>query len=477
MSTGKAIRLNGAHGRRSGAAYERAVGLALGLVLLLPATSPLAQDTTALSFDQAHERMERVSDALAAADANLRARQDLSDATARMRLPEISLEARYLEFQKTLDLPLGSLAPVAEAFGIDSPLRFRERDRRLRPVLTAVLPLYTGGQIPAAQAAAAAALRGADAERAQQFQTLTSQLVQAYFGQSLAEQALTVRREVRDGMRQHLAHAQSLEREGFATRAQVLQATVARDASERDYRKAVNDRDAAAQALALILRSDAPVAPITPLFVVSASPGTLEAFTRAALERHPQLAQLRALDEQAGAGVRVQQASLKPQVFLFGQYDLYRQDALLTDTDWAFGVGLKYTFLSGRDRPRQISAARAQQEQAQAALREAENQISIGVAQAWNALETARQQFLLLDSSIEQARENLRLQELSFREGQSTSLDVIDARLGLGAARVEHAQAAYDYCVALAHLLELGGQSAHFGEYVRKANHRVFPHE
>ena len=199
MSTGKAIRLNGAHGRRSGAAYERAVGLALGLVLLLPATSPLAHAATALSFDQAHERMERVSDALAAVDANLRARQDLSDATARMRLPEISLEARYLEFQKTLDLPLGSLAPVAEAFGIDSPLRFRERDRRLRPVLTAVLPLYTGGQIPAAQAAAAAALRGADAERAQQSQRLTSQLVQAYFGQSLAEQALTVRREVRDG--------------------------------------------------------------------------------------------------------------------------------------------------------------------------------------------------------------------------------------------------------------------------------------
>ncbi len=110
---------------------------------------------------------------------------------------------------------------MGEAFGIESPLRFQERDRRLRPVLTTVLPLYTGGQIPAAQAAAAAALRGADAERAQQSQKLTSQLVQAYFGQGLAEQALSVRREVRDGMRQHLAHAESLEREGFATRAGV----------------------------------------------------------------------------------------------------------------------------------------------------------------------------------------------------------------------------------------------------------------
>ena len=477
VSTGKAGRLGGAYGRRTPAAYGGAFALVFGLALLVPATSALAQDATALSFDQARERMERVSDALAAADANLRARQDLSDATARLRLPEVSLEARYLEFQKTLSLPLGSLAPVGEAFGIDSPLRFQERDRRLRPVLTTVLPLYTGGQIPAAQVAAAAALRGADAERAQQSQKLTSQLVQAYFGQGLAEQALSVRREVRDGMRQHVAHAESLEREGFATRAQVLQAVVARDASEREYQKALNDRDAAAQTLALLLRSDGPVTPITPLFVVGTSPGTLEAFTRAALERHPQLAQLRALDDQAGAGVRVQEASLKPQVYLFGQYDLYREDALLTDTDWAFGIGLKYTFLSGRDRPRQISAARAQQEQAQAALREAQNQIRIGVTQAWNALETARQQFLLLDSSIEQARENLRLQELAFREGQSTSLDVMDARLGLGAARVEHAHAAYDYCVALAHLLELGGQSARFGEYIRKADHRVFPHE
>ena len=450
----------------------------LGPTLLLAMATGHAQETPApveLTFEQAHARLEQVSDALAAADANLRGKQDLSEASRRMRLPEVSLEARYLEFQKTLELPLGSLAPVAEAYGIDSPLRFRERDWRLRPVVTAVLPLYSGGQIPAAQGAAAAAVREADAERAQQSQALVSQLVEVYFGLRLAEQAVAVRREVRDGLERHLAHAGLLEREGFATRAQLLQATVARDASEREYRKAVNDRDAVAGALALMLRSGGPVEPATPLFVLGAPVGTLEEFTRAALDRHPQLARLRALDAQAGEGVRAQQAALKPQVFLFGQYDLHREDALLTDSDWAFGVGLKYTFLSGRDRPRRIGAARAQQDQAQAALREAQNQISIGVAQAWSALETARQQFLLLDSSIAHARENLRLQELSFREGQSTSLDVIDARLGLGGALVERAQAAYEYDVALARLLELSGQSARFGDYVRRADHQVLP--
>ena len=450
----------------------------LGPMLLLATATGHAQETPApveLTFEQAHARLEQVSDALAAADANLRGKQDLADASRRMRLPELSLEARYMEFQKTLELPPGSLAPVAEAFGIDSPLRFRQRDWRMRPMVTAVLPLYTGGQIPAARGAAAAAVREADAERAQQAQRLVSELVEAYFGLRLAEQAVAVRREIRDGMERHLAHTALLEREGFATRAQRMQATVARDGSEREYRKAVNERDAASAGLALMLRSGGPLVPATPLFVDSAPVGTLEEFTRAALDNHPQLAQLRALDAQAGEGVRAQQAALKPQVFLFGQYDLHREDALLTDPDWAFGVGVKYTFLSGRDRPRRISAARAQQDQAQAALREAQNRVAIGVAQAWNALETARQQYLLQDSSIGHARENLRLQELSIREGQSTSLDVIDARLGLGGALVERARAAFEYDVALARLLELSGQSARFADHIRRADHKVLP--
>lgn len=83
---------------------------------------------------------------------------------------------------------------------------------------------------------------------------------------------------------------------------------------------------------------------------------------------------------------------------------------------------------------------------------------------------------MLLDSSIAQAQENLRLQELAFREGQATSLDVIDARLGLGGARVERAQAAYQYDIALAQLLEVSGQMDRFEEFRRRAD-EVIDHE
>lgn len=457
---------------------HRALGAA-GLALL--ASLPLAaaaQTSTppALEWEQARQRLEQVSDALAAADAGVRNKEELQEATRLLRLPEITGEVRRLQFQKTLTLPLGSLAPVAEAYGIDSPLSFTERDWRTRPVVTAVLPLYTGGLIPAAQRAAGAASEQASAEREAQRQSLTVQLAQAYFGQRLAEQAVGVRRDVRDGLNRHLSDAEKLEREGFATRAQRLQATVARDKAEREYQKTLNDLATLKAALATLLRSGGDVQPLSPLFVQRTPLEPVTSFERTAQARQPQIARLRAIVAQAEQGVRVQQAKLKPTVFLFGQYDFRRRDEMLTDPDWAFGIGLKYTFLSPNSRPAQISAARAQQDQAEAGLREAENQVALGVRKAWNELETARQQFVLLDSSIAQADENLRLQELAFREGQATSLDVIDARLGLGGARVERAQAAYQYDIALAQLLEVSGQMDRFEDYRRRAD-EVIDHE
>lgn len=348
---------------------RRRIAWGIGAALLaaaLPLTS-VAQDSPALDWVQSQQRLEQVSDALAAADASVRNKEDLQDATRLLRLPEITGEVRRLQFQKTLTLPLGSLTPVAEAFGIDSPLQFTERDWRTRPVVTAVLPLYTGGLIPAAQQAAAGATEQANAERDAQRQSLSVQLAQAYFGQQLAEQAVNVRRDVRDGMQRHLDDALKLEREGFATRAQRLQANVARDKAEREYQKALNDLQTLKAALSTLLRSGGEVRPISPLFVHRAPLGDVASFERVAQARQPQIARLRAVVAQAEQGVRVQQAKLKPTVYLFGQYDFRRRDEMITDPDWAFGIGLKYTFLSPSSRPAQIRAARAQQEQAEAA--------------------------------------------------------------------------------------------------------------
>jgi outer membrane protein TolC len=223
-----------------------------------------------------------------------------------------------------------------------------------------------------------------------------------------------------------------------------------------------------------MLRAPAGVHPLSPLGVHSQPLEPLESFKAAALYAHPQLARLQALEEQARAGVTIQQSKLRPTIYGFGQYNFDRRDSLLTDPDWSVGVGLKYKLMSGAGRRQQVDAARETVAQAEAGLREARTQLEIGVTKAWGETEAARRRFLLLDSALASAEENLRLQTLSFREQQVTSLDVIDAQLGLGRARVQRAQAANDYVQALAQLLSLSGQMARMPDYLARAD-KVIP--
>lgn len=427
----------------------------------------------ALDYEAAQQRLLERSDAIAASDANVRGKEAQLGATSTLGRPEVDFEAQLLDYQKTLYLPLGSLAPVAESFGIEDPLRFRRRETAVRPIVTATLPLYAGGQIAGTKDGARAQLDQAQAERRGAIDKALLQLVQAYYGQQLAERALGVRRDVLAGLERHLADAVRLEREQFISRAQRLQAQVARDDAAREFEQAVADLATANIALAGLLRAPQGVRPTTPLFIISQPLEPSGTYRAAALDSHPELDRLRALEAQAEAGVTIERSAQRPVIYGFGQYNFDRRDALLTDPDWTVGIGLRYKIASGLGRNQSVEAARQTALQAHAGLQEARTQIEIGVAGAWNDAEAARRRFLLLDSALESAGENLRLQGLAYREQQATSLDVIDAELGLGRARIQHAQTAHDYVMALARLLDLSGQIARLPDYIARADKEI----
>jgi outer membrane protein TolC len=434
--------------------------LAAALVLWAGKVGAQPAPNAALSFEQASARLGQVSDALAAAAANVRSKAALSRATRYLRLPEIAVEARQLRFEKSLEL---------------GPLSATTVDSRFRPIASLALPIYTGGRIPAAQQAAAASARQAEAERDMVSQTVSVQLVQTYFGLQLAVKTANVRAEALAGLQAHLDHTVALERQGFATKAQRLQATVSRDQAARERQKALADLETAREALANLLHTEDPVVPTTGLFVICAPLASVDEFKREALAHHPQLAQLTAVQDEAAQAVRARKAELQPHAYAFSQYDLYKHDALLTESNWVFGVGLQYLVVTGNGRRDRVRAARDQYDQAGATIRDVRQRLETAVAKAWNELETARLTFLLLESSIASAEENVRLQDLSFREGQATSLDVIDARLGLARAKIERSQSAYQFELALAQLLELSGQAARYAEYIRRADRVIEP--
>lgn len=450
--------------------------LLAGLLFFSANSAAVAQADPPLELDYAgaQQRLLERSDAIAASDAYLRSRQAQERSTHSLRRPEVEFEAQLLEYQKTLYLPLGSLAPVANQYGISDPLKFTQDKSSVRPIVTATVPLYSGGQIDATRDGARAQVSSAEAGHALTINDNLHALVQVYYGQQLAERALGVRRDVLEGLERHVSEVTRLEEEGLVSRAQRLQAEVARDEAAREYQGAIATLATANVALAGVLRAPSGVRPVSPLFVISQPVDPVEEYLSVALSRHPQLAQLKAMREQADAGVRIEEAKRKPQIYGFSQYNFDPRDALLTDPDWMVGVGLRYKILSNVDRNQSVAAARLQEDQARAGLREAATQIEIGVMKAWFDVEAARKKFLLLDNAILSAEESLRLQTLAYKEQQATSLDVVDAQLGVGRARIQQTQAAYEYVIALSDLLSVSGQMDQMPEYQARAD-RIVP--
>jgi outer membrane protein TolC len=425
--------------------------------------------TSTLSYAEAQQRFLERSDAIAASDAAVEAREAQQAATRSLRGPDVELEVQALEYQKTLDLPLGSLAPVAGAFGIPNPLRFRDRRYLTRPIVTATLPLYTGGQIGAAQAGAAAQLAVAEADRESTMAQGLLGLARTYFGRQLAAQALDVRRQVVLGIARHVDDARALEREQQIARVQRLQAEASLEEAEREADKAEADLAAADAALAGLLRSDAAIAPTTPLAVSSMPLPPVARFASTARRDHPNVRRLEASGALAEAAVRAEEAKRRPTIYALGQYNFDRDDALFTDPDFIVGIGIRYKLLSGSDRRSQVNAAKATAMQAERGLREAQAQLETGVTVAWTRAESARRRHALYARAIAAAEESLRVARLSFRELQGTSRDVTDAELSLGRVRVEQARAAYEYVDSLAQLLDVSGRIFRLPEFVDAA--------
>ena len=91
-------------------------------------------------------------------------------------------------------------------------------------------------------------------------------------------------------------------------------------------------------------------------------------------------------------------------------------------------------------------------------------------------LQNALEQYQGYGPIMELTAEVMRLRQTAFAEGLATSLDVVDAQLSITRAQTGRAQAAYDYVVALAALLESIGHSERFQDFEKNAGDRL-PYE
>ena len=87
---------------------------------------------------------------------------------------------------------------------------------------------------------------------------------------------------------------------------------------------------------------------------------------------------------------------------------------------------------------------------------------------SYSELTASQTSHQLLTQNTKAAQENLRIQQLSFKEGMGTATQVIDAQNALSALKSEMALNSYKYILSLATLLQSYGSIDEFKLYVNQ---------
>jgi len=417
-----------------------------------------------LTYDDARTALHSVSDLQRSVEFGINKSQQESRAADSLGFPEVSLSATQIFGVKN-----GSIGTPA------GTVNFREDFSGPRASINSTWSIYTGGRITATQRALAAGVDQARAELAGAEEHLDLELTQVYFGVALAANVERTRTAQLQAADRHLDRAMRFEQRGVIAKVERLNAQVARDEAARELVRAQSDRKIADARLQRLLRRNDPIDPSTPLFVITNALKPLTDWVSAAERQNPILAAFDAKREQAHQGIAIEESRWKPEVFLFGSYNFMRNYQTVIEPDWVAGIGIRFTLFAREDRASKVGAAREGLHQVEALEEETRNAIRTAVETSYRKVDQAREQFGLLDSTLASAQENLRLRERGFDEGQATSLDVNDARNAVTRAETLRAQAAYEFVVALAQLLEASGQAYALPQHIELADVRLRP--
>ncbi|MBI3531397.1 MAG: transporter [Curvibacter sp. PD_MW3] len=454
------------------------------VALAMAFAHPAASQAQPLSFESAWQRLLSGSDKLAAAQSAVDSKRLQGEGLKGLGGPVVSVTGASYVYNANLNINLDPVNQgIAQATqSLPAPLKnvpisvsplpsqyiYNRHESATNASVSAIWPIYAGGAADSMRGFVKAQGDEAQADAARTSHELATLLAQRYFGAQLAVRAARLRAAARDNVARHDSTAERLLAAGLISRIERLQAQSAYEEAKRNALKAQDDADMAMLALARTIKVAGPVEALSPLFVISQPLEPLPHFTDAALRLHPGLDKVAAKKAQAEQLHEGEEAMRRPQVFAFGQHQIKSDNP-----DWVAGIGVRWTLWDAVNRDTLAAASLKQVEQAERTDAQARNDIALLVEKNWRALENARRQFLGQQTSAELAAEVLRLRTAALREGTGTALELIDAETNMAKVQTERAQAAYEYVMALANLLESCGLSEEFSAYMARADVRV----
>lgn len=335
--------------------------------------------------------------------------------------------------------------------------------QNIRPSISVIMPLYTGGLIRSTQHIAELQSERSKINVTQQEDSQRFDLIKVYFNVQLQQQLNQIARFNLKTMQTHVDQAYALEKQGFISQGQRMLFEVARNNALRVLNSTTYQYQQSQYFLAQQLHEPEQKA-TTPLFINLMPIPAQFTSDHTALQQSHLLQKLQMDTDIAEQNIQLQRAAQKPSFYAFGEYALDRKD------NWIVGIAARYNLFSGIDHKKQVQAATQQKNASEFASEQAKQELQNLLLTAKNQMQYTQKTHELLNQNIEAAKESLRIQTLSFKEGMGTATQVVDAENALNVIQAEKALNAYQYILALATYLHASGQVNQFKNYIYQNN-------
>lgn len=455
--------------------------LLLGLLLVQQANADY-------SLLDAQKQLMSNSPAIQASHALYQADVLQAESLQKLHYPRISLNAHAFALQQNSSIPLDNIKEqTAQHINTHFDHRFGNapdglldalhdstqtaldrlpdhQDVKLRhdgitPNITATMPIYTGGLISSSKNIANLQAQRGKFGLQERISLAKLNLIRHYFNVQLQKQLTDTQQNTLSAMQLHVDNAYKLEQQGFISRGQRMQFEVARNQVQRLYQNTQNQHQNSIYELAVLLGLPHIEPLSTPLFINTQHRPNWQALLKDS-QNTPLNQKLKTDILLADENIALRQSTKKPKIAAVARYTLDDKP------DWFAGVAVQYNLLSGIDRNKQIGAAHLQKQAAKLGHEQVNEHITTTMHTAYGEMVLAQKTHALLQQNHRAAKENLRIQTLSFQEGFGTVAGVVDAQSALSQIDSETALNAYRYLLALATLLHHTGTIDDFDDYL-----------
>jgi TolC family type I secretion outer membrane protein len=321
-------------------------------------------------------------------------------------------------------------------------------------------PLFLGGQLRSNYQLAKNGVKMSQLKLEQKKEEIIYQVLEEYYNLLKTKKMLQVREQQVDQNRRYVTVAEVNKEEGITTKADLLQAKVSYNQAQQQLLVAENNLENAKLALQNTLNiKEQKSLEITDSLEWQENSFKLEEVYDYALDNKAAIQLLDLQQQNAELNLKNKKNnSIYPNLNLQASYTASDEEFTISDGDWQTTLSLSYNLFNGGRDKAQIEQKSKELEQAELKQQQTKDEIKLLINRSLLDLRAAKERIKLNQLNLEQAEENLADNELRFKEGMITSLDLLNIQTTYQQVQTQYYQAIYDYNLALARLNKAMGK-------------------